>query len=66
MYLRKDLASVNGMELDLGELFVIQLAVLVDDAVVHAYLAYVVQQRGEIDLLALLVGLHFKSPSIIS
>ena len=66
MYLRKDLASVNGVELDLGELFVIQLAVLIDDAVVNAYLAYVVQQRGEIDLLALLVGLHFKSPSIIS
>ena len=51
----EDLVPVNRVELDLGVLLVGQLAILVDDGVGDADLAYVVQQRREIHFLAILV-----------
>ena len=52
----EDLAAHHGVHLDLGELLVREPALLGEDLDGHADLAHVVEQSGEVDLLAYFLG----------
>ena len=55
--LREDAVAFFGVLLDDVEFFLGELAGLVDNGIRNSNLAYVVQKRSEIDLLALLIAL---------